>query len=397
MYTISQAKKAIKDGIRGYLLKDEAGHYKMREENRIPFYMEGAPGIGKTEIVRQIADDMGIGYVSFSLVHHTRNSLLGLPVIEELAPGEKYTNYTMSEVIAKVKEEVANGHEEGILLLDEFPCMSETIMPIMLAFLQTKNIGTHRLPEGWVMVLCGNPPQYNRSSRKFDPAIMDRMRKLEIEYSCEDFLKYGKEIGVHEVIHSYLEMYPEHVYRYNNHKGETELVTCRSWENLSHALDSFEELEIGVEREMVHQFIKSDEIAGMFYDYYVQYQTGLSDEEFDSILVGKWDARTEEIYRKMELQQKLKSIKYIIDYLKKSDAACVDSFVQATKNSKATMKKMAKKVANLFEFINVIDPTGTLAENFFHEINCDCSLVVAMTEYPVEAYLQHCERKYASA
>ena len=84
MYTIAKAKDAIKKGIRGYLLKDENGQYIMREENRLPFYLEGAPGIGKTEIVRQIAEELGLGYVSFSLVHHTRNSLLGLPVIKEL-------------------------------------------------------------------------------------------------------------------------------------------------------------------------------------------------------------------------------------------------------------------------------------------------------------------------
>ena len=55
----------------------------MDEVNCLPFYLEGAPGIGKTQIVGQLAKEMGIGYVSFSLVHHTRNSLLGLPVISE--------------------------------------------------------------------------------------------------------------------------------------------------------------------------------------------------------------------------------------------------------------------------------------------------------------------------
>ena len=194
MYTIEKAKEAIKDGVRGYLLKDEKGHYVMNEVNRLPFYLEGSPGIGKTEIVHQIAKELNLGYVSFSLVHHTRNSLLGLPVIKELENGDKYTCYTMSEIIAKVLEQVETGYQEGILLLDEFPCMSETILPAMLSFLQTKNIGTHKLPEGWVIVLCGNPPAYNKTARTFDAAIMDRIRKLEIAFEPEVFLKYGEEI-----------------------------------------------------------------------------------------------------------------------------------------------------------------------------------------------------------
>lgn len=145
----------------------------------------------------QIADELGIRYVSFSLTHHTRNSLLGLPVIKELEDGGKYTSYTMSEVIAKVLEAVERGHKEGILLLDEFPCMSETIMPAMLAFLQTKNIGTHHLPEGWVIVLCGNPSKYNKSAKTFDAAIVDRLRKLEIQFEPNVFIEYAQQIEMH--------------------------------------------------------------------------------------------------------------------------------------------------------------------------------------------------------
>ncbi|MBQ3035836.1 MAG: hypothetical protein IJD31_02790 [Lachnospiraceae bacterium] len=49
MYTIARAKESVKNGIRGYLLKDAKGNYVMKEVNRLPFYLEGEPGIGKTE------------------------------------------------------------------------------------------------------------------------------------------------------------------------------------------------------------------------------------------------------------------------------------------------------------------------------------------------------------
>ena len=144
----------------------------MNEVNRLPFYLEGNPGIGKTQMVGQVAQELGIGFVSFSITHHSRNTVLGLPVINEVS-GTKYTEYTMSEIIAKVLACYESGKKEGILLLDEFNCMSDTIMPVMLSFLQTKNIGMHTLPEGWVIVLCGNPSSYNKSARKFDFAILE--------------------------------------------------------------------------------------------------------------------------------------------------------------------------------------------------------------------------------
>ena len=203
-YSIKEVKNEIKKGITAYIQKDEGGTYCIRSVNRIPFYLEGKPGIGKTEIVRQIADELGIGFVSFSITHHTRNSLLGLPVISNLECG-KYTEYTMSEIIAAVIEKEEQGQKEGVLLLDDFNCASETIMPTMLAFLQTRNIGKYCLPEGWSIVLCGNPIAYNKSARRFDAAILDRVRKLSVEYDIKDFLEYAKEQNFHPSILEYLQ------------------------------------------------------------------------------------------------------------------------------------------------------------------------------------------------
>ena len=318
MYTIEKAKEAIKNGIRGYLLKDENGAYAMKEVNRLPFYLEGAPGIGKTEIVRQIAEELGIGYVSFSLVHHTRNSLLGLPVIKELGDGDKYTCYTMSEIIAKVLEQKEDGAQEGILLLDEFPCMSETILPAMLSFLQTKNIGAHQLPEGWVIVLCGNPPEYNKTARTFDAAIMDRIRKLEVEFQPKVFLEYAKEADMHPAILEYLETRNHHVYRCKTERKAQELVTCRGWENLSHMLKAYETLMQQVDRDAVYQFIKSEEIAAEFCQFYEQYCMGFSKENVEDILNGIRSPYYVHLYKNLPFDQKWRIMEYMMDCLEES-------------------------------------------------------------------------------
>lgn len=286
MYTIEAAKKTLRDGIEVYLQKDAKGRYCMREVNRLPFYLEGSPGIGKTEIVKQIADELELGYVSFSLTHHTRNSLLGLPVIKDLENG-KYTEYTMSEIIAKVLEQKEKGAEEGILLLDEFSCVSDSILPAMLAFLQTKNIGMHTLPEGWVIVLCGNPPQYNRNARKFDAAILDRIRKISVEFDAEVFLNYAREKKLHPIIISFLSVNPSNVYLCENTKTDQILVTCRGWENLSHALYGMEGMEKPVDEELVGQFVKSGKIAHAFFKFYNMNRIGISEKDIKAVIRGR--------------------------------------------------------------------------------------------------------------
>ena len=313
MYEIQMAKESIKDGIEIYLQKDKNNEYVMKEVNRLPFYLEGRPGIGKTEIVEQIANELGIGFVSFSLTHHTRNSLLGLPVIKDLQGG-KYTEYTMSEIIAKVLAAKEAGQEEGILLLDEFSCVSDSILPAMLAFLQTKNIGMHHLPEGWVIVLCGNPPEYNKSAKRFDAAILDRIRKVSVMFSPEVFIRYAKEKGFHPTICSYLKINPKNVYRCDNKNSV--LVTCRGWENLSHTLYGAEKLKKDLDMDLVMQFIKSEEIAYSFIQYWNLNRVGMEEKDIEAILSGTDPQKYYEKYADKDFDIWWNAIDVIGDYIK---------------------------------------------------------------------------------
>ena len=80
---IAKAKDYIKDTVELYLKKDEFGDYKIPVVRQRPVFLLGAPGIGKTAIMSQIASELGIALVSYSMTHHTRQSALGLPFIKE--------------------------------------------------------------------------------------------------------------------------------------------------------------------------------------------------------------------------------------------------------------------------------------------------------------------------
>ena len=181
---IEQAKQEVKRTIRAYLSKDEFGEYRVETVRQRPIFLIGAPGIGKTAIMQQIAQEMELGLVSYSMTHHTRQSAIGLPYIEQKQyDGRQYSvsEYTMSEIISSVYEYMEEtGRREGILFLDEINCVSETLSPAMLQFLQYKTFGNHPIPAGWVIVTAGNPPQYNKSVREFDVATLDRLKKMEV-------------------------------------------------------------------------------------------------------------------------------------------------------------------------------------------------------------------------
>ena len=79
---IKRAKEEIKDTIAAYLLKDEFGEYKIPAIRQRPVLLIGPPGVGKTQIMEQIARECEIGLVAYTITHHTRQSAVGLPFIE---------------------------------------------------------------------------------------------------------------------------------------------------------------------------------------------------------------------------------------------------------------------------------------------------------------------------
>ena len=380
-YSISEAKKALKTGIKGYLAKNESGEYFMNEVNRLPFYLEGNPGIGKTQMVGQVAQELGIGFVSFSITHHSRNTVLGLPVINEVS-GTKYTEYTMSEIIAKVLACYERGKKEGILLLDEFNCMSDTIMPVMLSFLQTKNIGMHTLPEGWVIVLCGNPSSYNKSARKFDFAILDRLRRLSVEFRSEDFLHYAEEHSFEKEIQDYLAMNRESIYLCSNEKEEN-LATARAWENLDIAIKMLTETGEELDEKMVGQFIKSDRVAKDFYKFYLmQNSMTLNYNDLEKILDGLDRKRYLKILEKLEF------------YIKIDVASNLVKLISGkVRDKKISVEKCSQCVNNVIAIFRELNDL-TCLEKMYNLINEDKVLMKVLSTVETKEYVDLVQRIY---
>ena len=277
---IKRAKKEIENTIKAYLQKDAYGDYLIPAIRQRPILMIGAPGIGKTQIMEQIARDCEIALVSYTITHHTRQSAIGLPfILEKEFGGKKYsvTEYTMSEIIGSVYEQIEKtGCKEGILFIDEINCVSETLAPTMLQFLQCKTFGNQQVPEGWIIVAAGNPPEYNKSVREFDVVTLDRVKKIDVEPNFSVWKEFAYSAGVHGAIISYLELKKENFYQMETRVDGKRFATARGWQDLSELLTVYEKLGMEVDQEVILQYIQHEKIAKDFANYlelYYKYQT----------------------------------------------------------------------------------------------------------------------------
>ena len=408
---IKEAKQEVKNTITAYLKKDDMGDYEIAIERQRPILLMGPPGIGKTAIMEQVAKELGINLVSYTITHHTRQSAIGLPFISQKEyDGREYsiTEYTMSEIIASVYEQIEkSGIHEGILFLDEINCVSETLAPTMLQFLQYKKFGNHKVPDGFVIVTAGNPPEYNKSVRDFDIVTLDRVKRIFIEEDYNAWREYAYKADIHGSIMSYLEIKKKNFYNIMSDVEGKRFVTARGWEDLSQVMKVYEELRIPVTKDFVIQYLQDEEIAGDFANYYELYNKyrniyripeildGTVEIEADSIkdapfdeklsLIGLLaDALTQEfksyVYELESQKQLLEQLKYLREDLKQEKGAAVAILGRLTEAKRRIFERQKelnaldkdeikaasmtiKRMTELVDFLKT-DTTGNAREDF---------------------------------
>lgn len=318
---IKEAKQEIIHTVQAYLRKDETGAYRIPMEKQRPIFMLGVPGIGKTAIIEQVAEELNLNLVSYTITHHTRQSAIGLPYISRREyGGQEYsvTEYTMSEILAAVYDSIArSGVREGILFLDEINCVSETLSPTMLQFLQYKTFGMHHVPEGFVIVTAGNPPEYNRSVRDFDIATLDRVRLLRVDEDFGVWKEYAYRAGIHGAVLAYLEIKKDHFYRVQQEIEGKRFVTARGWEDLSRILQVYEEMKLPITEELVSEYVADREIARDFALYYELYQKYRNKYRIPEILGGSFPEDTTTILN-APFDEKLSLLSLLLDSLNRS-------------------------------------------------------------------------------
>ena len=264
---IREAIRQTETALRAYAQRDERGMPLIAASMQRPIYLLGAPGIGKTAAVAQVAQHLNVGLVSCTLTHHTRQSALGLPqIVSRTFDGKnmQVTEYTMSEILAQVYRYIEEtGQKKGILFLDEINCVSETLMPAILELLQQKRFGAHSVPDGWMIVCAGNPEQYNRSARAFDAVALDRVRLMRIEPDLNAWLAYAAENDVHPMVRSYLRISPEDFYRI----APDGTITPRSWTDLSAMMRALDRMGEAANDALFEQYLQVNDIAKRFSMY----------------------------------------------------------------------------------------------------------------------------------
>lgn len=336
---ILEAKNEIKSAVRIYLAKDEHGDYVIPEERQRPVFLIGAPGIGKTAIMSKIAEELDIGFLGYTITHHTRQSAIGLPYILEKEYGGKtysVTEYTMSEIIASVYEAIElQGKKEGILFIDEINCVSETLAPAMLELLQRKKFGPHKIPDGWILTAAGNPDEYNKSVNEMDMVTLDRVKKIVVEPDYDAFKTYAYNSGIHDSVIAFLSLHNEFLFKAERVASGYLFVTPRGWEDLSTAIIEYEKLSIEVTEQFVSQYVQYPQAAAEYIRFYKMYK------RFDELKSGEKIELGE--IEKTDLTGLNFEVRFALSEILRAKAVKISEKASAKLNAVSYMESVVKK------------------------------------------------------
>lgn len=169
------------------------------------------------------------------------------------------------------------------------------------------------MPDGWIVVTAGNPPEYNKSVREFDIVTWDRLKRIDVDPDFEVWKEYAYRKSIHASIMTYLEIKKGDFYLVETTVDGKKFVTARGWDDLSQMIRLYEQHGFVVNEKLVLQYLQDARIAKSFAIYYDLYNKYKADYKVDSILAGKADAEIKGRAKSAKFDERLSLMELLLD------------------------------------------------------------------------------------
>lgn len=196
-------------------------------EQKVPTFLWGAPGIGKSSIVRAIAKEKNVGFIDLRLALMDPTDLKGIPF---------YDKASHTALWAPPAFLPKDG--EGILFLDELNSAAPAVQSSAYQLILDRRIGEYELPEGWAIVAAGNREGDRGVTYKMPSPLANRFVHFELEVDVEDWREWAYKNGIDPKIIAYISYKNEHLFTFDPRSDTKSFATPRSWEYVNKILNA---------------------------------------------------------------------------------------------------------------------------------------------------------------
>ncbi len=325
-----------------------------------PVFIWGPPGIGKSSLVTQFAESVGLTCVSLLGSQLAPEDIIGVPQIIE---GK--SRFCPPTLIAK--------EEAYCLFLDELNACSHEVQKAFYSLIQDRRIGDYHLPEGSIIVGAGNRAQDSAIVKPMSSALMNRLVHIHLKVSHRDWLSWAGQNNIHPWVMEYIQNRPDHLWD-RPPKTEQPFSTPRSWHMLSDALHEMGEDISNEMLEILSFGCLSPHHAGQFKGFIKQIRNHYA---LSSILKGqtRWPEQPEDRDVLYFLAQSFRA--HLIKELPPEKAEQSGSVKDLAYRSKALIKQLASISLEIAQMVvQKDDQDDGLPDWFMVEIARDLPRIV---------------------
>jgi len=155
----------------------------------IPLLIFGGPGIGKSEIIKQVAKGDEVKDVRLSMLEPV--DMRGLPVINRKADGADFS-------VEWAKPDFLPTSGKGIILFDELNTADPSVQNAALQFILDRRCGPHKLGDGWWIVACGNKSSHKAHVNPLSAPLRNRFVIMEMSVDFAQWRNWAIANQIHE-------------------------------------------------------------------------------------------------------------------------------------------------------------------------------------------------------
>ncbi len=204
-------------------------------EKKVPIFLWGPPGIGKSSIVAQIAKEQNMEFIDLRLSLLDPTDLRGIPFFN---PKENTALWAPASFLP------TNTQQKGILFLDELNTAAPMVQASAYQLILDRKIGEYSLPDGWAIVAAGNRESDRGVVFRMAAPLANRFVHLEMEASVEDWRNWALKSEIDPSIIAFISHRPDALFTFNTKDDSRSFATPRTWEYVHQILSSSPEEDL---------------------------------------------------------------------------------------------------------------------------------------------------------
>ncbi len=197
-----------------------------------PVMLWGPPGVGKSQMVAQIAARHAVPVIDIRLSQMEPSDLRGIPFRQ----GER-----VEWAVPAMLPDVERHGPSGVLFLDEITSAPPVVSAAAYQLILDRRLGEYRVPNGWAIFAAGNRQGDRGVTYSMPAPLANRFSHFEVETHLDDWAAWAYASGIDERVIAFLRFRPELLFDFDPAHNPVAFPSPRSWEFAHRALKKFEE------------------------------------------------------------------------------------------------------------------------------------------------------------